>query len=74
MPEDDELLTVDEVARRLKVHPETVRRWLRADQLHGVRFGGKRTGYRIRMSDLQLFISGNKQLERPDVDQGKLVA
>jgi excisionase family DNA binding protein len=58
--EDDELLTVDEVARRLKVHPETVRRWLRADQLRGVQFGGKRTGYRIRMSDLQLFISGDK--------------
>ena len=65
---------VDDVARRLKVHPETVRRYLRAGQLRGVQFGGKRTGYRVRMSDLELFISGNKQLELPDGEQGKLAA
>ena len=34
---DEELLTVDEVARRLKLHPETVRRWIRAGKLRAIR-------------------------------------
>jgi excisionase family DNA binding protein len=35
----DEVLTVEDVAARLKVHPETVRRWLRAGTLRGFRLG-----------------------------------
>src|SRR5215210_832941 len=68
MTQQDELLTVDQVATRLKVHPETVRRWLRSGQLRGVRFGGKRTGWRIRASEVELVLSGAKQLELPDED------
>ena len=71
---EDELLTVDEVARRLRVHPETVRRYLRAGQLRGVRFGGRRTGWRIRASEVELVLSGAKQLELPSRDVGKLAA
>jgi excisionase family DNA binding protein len=33
---DEELLTVDEVARRLKLHAETVRRWIRAGKLRAI--------------------------------------
>ena len=65
MAEDDALLTVDEVAGRLRVHPETVRRWLRTGQMRGVRVGGRRTGWRIRLSEVKLVLSGAKQLELP---------
>jgi excisionase family DNA binding protein len=37
-------LTVEEVAQRLNVHPETVRRYLREGHLKGVRRGGLRIG------------------------------
>jgi len=36
---DEELLTVEETAARLKVDVETVRRWLRSGQLRGLKFG-----------------------------------
>lgn len=36
---DQELLTVDEAAVRLKVDVETVRRWLRSGQLRGLKLG-----------------------------------
>ena len=35
-----ELLTVDEVAERLKCHPQTVRRWIWSGQLGHVKVGG----------------------------------
>ena len=34
------LMTVDEVAARLKCHPLTVRRWIRTGQLEAVKIGG----------------------------------
>lgn len=48
----ERLLTVTEVAERLRVNPETVRRWLRAKRLRGVLMGGKRSGYRIPESEV----------------------
>lgn len=47
-----ELLTVDEVAERLKVHPESVRRWLREGRLTGYRIS-RRSGWRIRPEAVQ---------------------
>ena len=61
-------MTVDEIADALKVHVNTVRRWLREGKLTGHNFGGK-TGYRIRERDLQQFID-----ERFEGDAKKLVA
>ena len=51
----DELLTVAQVAARLKVNPETVRRWLRAGQLRGILLGD-RAGWRISESELATFL------------------
>jgi excisionase family DNA binding protein len=52
MTTGDRLMTVPEVAERLRVKPETVRRWLRAGKLQGVLLGGDRGGYRIRESEV----------------------
>lgn len=53
-------LTIEEVAQELKVHPETVRRYIRAKALKAVKFGN-RGGYRIREQDLQMFIEGKQK-------------
>lgn len=47
----DEILTVAQVAERMKVNPETVRRWLRAGQLRGTLLGD-RAGWRIPASEI----------------------
>jgi len=62
--EDDELLTVAEVAQRLKLSPETVRRWLRSGRLEGVIFSDA-AGYRIRASEVARLVAGSpKTAER----------
>ena len=53
----EEFLTVPEVAARLRVSTETVRRWLRAGKLKGVQIGGTRVGYRVRDSDVEKMIA-----------------
>ena len=52
---EDRWHTVSEVAEALRVHEQTVRRWLRSGDLAGYNFGGK-TGYRIREDDLEAFL------------------
>jgi excisionase family DNA binding protein len=54
---DDEWLTVREVADYLKVHEETVRRWIRDGELPVLDLGGQKTGYRIRRGELDTFIA-----------------
>ena len=58
---DDELLTVDEVARQLKLHPETVRRWIRGGKLRAISLGSDRAGLRIRASEVQRFLGAGDQ-------------
>lgn len=55
---DDELLTVKEVAERVKVHPETVRGWIRDGELEAVDIGGE---YRIYKQDLDTFLKERKR-------------
>ena len=52
---DERWLTVPEVADVLRVHPETVREWLRSGRLDGVRIG-RRSGWRISESQLDTFL------------------
>jgi excisionase family DNA binding protein len=59
-------LTVAQIAERLQVHQETVRRWLREGRLAGKNFGGK-GGYRVRESELQAFMEA-------DANTGKAAA
>jgi excisionase family DNA binding protein len=53
--DQDEWLTVEEVADYFRVNPETVRRWIRGGELAVLDLGGPRAGYRIRRSDLLAF-------------------
>jgi excisionase family DNA binding protein len=51
-----EWLTVSEAADMLKVHEETVRRWVRAGELPVLDLGGQKTGYRILRTELDRFL------------------
>ena len=53
MRPDDELLTVREVSQILGVSRESIRLWLHAGRLGGVRIGHQ---FRVRRSDLDLFV------------------
>lgn len=52
VPDEDPLLTVTQVAQRLQLHPETIRRWIREGRLKAVKLGTHRSGFRIRESEL----------------------
>jgi len=54
--DNDSLLTVAEAARILRVHPETIRRWLREGTMAGKRPRSRQAGYRIRQADVQRFL------------------
>ena len=54
-----ELLTVHEVARHLRVDDTTVRRWIKSGALEAVTLphSGKRRGYRVRKLTLDSLLS-----------------
>jgi len=57
--ETEELLTVREVARKLRVDDTTVRRWIKNAALEAVSLPhvGKRQAYRIRSATLDLLLN-----------------
>lgn len=55
------MLKVAQVAERLQVHADTVKRWLRAGDLKGFRLGGNRAGWRVRESELERFVKRREQ-------------
>ena len=57
MDADEPLLTVSEVAMRLRTTEETVRRWLRSGRIAGVRMGGTRLGWRIPSSEIRRLLA-----------------
>jgi excisionase family DNA binding protein len=48
--------TVQEIAERLRINPQTIRRWLRDGELRGHHFGGP-AGWRVRENDLEDFLN-----------------
>ncbi len=58
----EQLLTVEQVAERLQVNEQTIRRWLREGELTGVPFGG-RTGWRVSEDDLRAFLDRRRMAE-----------
>jgi excisionase family DNA binding protein len=57
------LLTVREVADRIRSSPESVRRWIRAGKLRAIRPGGTRLGFRVSEEDLNRFLAARVQGE-----------
>jgi len=58
----DDMLTVDDVAKELRVDQKTVRRWIQRGELVAIDIGRE---YRIRRSALDDFIS-RRQTDRRD--------
>lgn len=56
---NDELLTVDQAAKRLKIHPVTVRNMLRAGTINGMKVGSQK--WRVPESALREFITSRMQ-------------
>ena len=67
--EHDHLYTTAEVAERLRVHPETVRQWLRDGEMRGTILGRK-AGWRVPETELRRFIEEGPLPKRTD-DTGK---
>lgn len=63
MAEREEWLTVAEVVAELKLHEETVRRWIREGRLPATSLGTSRSGYRVRRSDLDRLLSEGVDIE-----------
>ena len=57
----EELLTVREVARRLRVDDTTVRRWIKSGALQAITLPhrGKRQAYRIKKSTLDVLLKSS---------------
>ncbi len=53
---DERWYTVEEIVDLLKVHEQTVRRWIKEGHMPAVILGRK-AGYRIRASDLETFLA-----------------
>lgn len=51
-----ELLTIRQVARRLKCSTRTVLRWIYDGKVPATKPGGDRMGWRVRADDLEDFI------------------
>jgi len=54
----DEFLTVSEVAKRLKLHPETIARYIRQGELPALKFGRV---WRMEKKEVDKFIEVIKQ-------------
>ena len=62
----EELLTIEQVADRLQLHPDTIRRYIRERKLPGVRISS--TVVRVKKSDLDKFIE-ERSTDKPDSEQ-----
>lgn len=56
--DEEKMLTVPEVAARVRANEDTVRRWLRTGRLKGILLGGRKLGYRIPEGELERFLRG----------------
>jgi excisionase family DNA binding protein len=66
MAEEHDLLTVREVAKRLRVDSTTVRRWIKNGTLEAITLphNGTRCAYRVRQATLGDLLNPNKSPAR----------
>jgi excisionase family DNA binding protein len=62
--------TVQEIADRLRINPQTIRRWLRDGELRGHQFGGP-AGWRVKESDLNAFLDARRGTPDGPADAGR---
>jgi excisionase family DNA binding protein len=68
--EDLDFLTVEEVARQLRVSPKTVRAWLVQGRLHGFKLTPK--VWRIRREDFQAFVTAaERQTTQDEIERSE---
>lgn len=60
---DDEFISVEEAAKRLGLHPDSIRRFIRNKELKAFRFGGV---YRIKKTDFEEFIKTHATMDEDD--------
>jgi excisionase family DNA binding protein len=60
--EDERWLTVDEVAERVSMHPDTVRRLLREGRIKG-HLINRRAGWRVKAQDVERFVTGGQDAD-----------
>jgi excisionase family DNA binding protein len=70
--QEDAYLTVDEIAARFKVNPQTVRNWISQGDLRAVRSGARRV--RVLPTDLDRFLAATGATELPDPSQDRRAA
>ena len=69
MAEDEELLTVEEVARRLKVNQKRIYKLIQSGELEATNIGGEgRNIYRISVADFDRYLQ-SRRVRRDDWDQ-----
>ena len=63
--EEEKLLTVREVARRLRVDDTTVRRWIKSGSLQAITLPhkGRRQAYRVKQSTLDELLKSSPSPE-----------
>lgn len=57
MQDEQEYLTIKDIARQLKMDEKTIRRWIKSGQLPAIELGGK---YRVSRTDLNAFLESRK--------------
>jgi excisionase family DNA binding protein len=70
---DERVLTVNQVAERLQVNVQTVRRWLRNGELIGTPIGG-RTGWRVAEPEIQAFLDRRRMARERESGKAAPVA
>jgi excisionase family DNA binding protein len=61
MADEDELQTVEEIARRLKVNPKRVYKLIQSGELEATNIGGEgRSIYRISRADFNRYLQSRK--------------
>jgi excisionase family DNA binding protein len=60
----EDLLTVEQAAAKLQIAPKTLKDWLRAGRIKGVRLGKL---WRVKESDLEAFVNQSADEDQADI-------
>jgi CTP synthase len=65
MNNEEHLLTLEDVAERIRISVSTVRRWVKSNELRSIKVGN-RGQYRISLADLEEFLA-EQEAQQPDM-------